>query len=369
MLVAYGPADRLVVAEETPLEQLLLWSRDQQLHCPSCRGNVHVRGGPGKQTQLHFAHQRGECAWSTEGESVRHMRGKMVLAQWLRTLFPEAVVTLEERLTSANRIADIFVVHADNTRQAIEFQCAPLELEEWQRRHAAYRADNIIDTWIIGVNRLEKQEAFLEGILSFAHELVFLDPLLTPPRIWMRWPTTQASMQAWEQDIHSAVSLSGWFGRRGFGATLSSDLTELQLTPRGTFAHPQRTSLQRTQRLLQQMGHAHTPDPSQFTSFLAQYLDEISIQTVMQPLLRAFIRDPELFHRWNYGRGKWDQPVTSADTQRIDRARNWLQSLTERGYSAERLREFLSLIPLIGPYAALATYFEMLLSLSRTLPS
>lgn len=189
MLVAYGPADRLVVAEETPLEQLLLWSREQQLHCPSCRGNVHVRGGPGKQTQLHFAHQRGECAWSTEGEFVRHMRGKMVLAQWLRVLFPDALVTLEERLASANRIADIFVAHADGTRQAVEFQCAPLELGEWQRRHAAYRAENIIDTWIIGVNRLEKQEAFLEAIFCLRMNWFF----------WTRYLRRRASGYAGRQ--------------------------------------------------------------------------------------------------------------------------------------------------------------------------
>lgn len=147
---------------------------------------------------------------------------------------------------------------------------------------------------------------------------------------------------------------------------MSGDLTELQLTPRGTFAHPQRTALQRTKRLLQQMGYAPAPDPLQFANYLAQSLDETSIQTVMLPLLLAFRRDPELFHRWNYGRGKWDQPVIPADAQRIDRAQHWLESLKERGYSKERLQEFLLLIPIVGPYAALATYFEMLLSLTRT---
>src|SRR6266568_6565771 len=116
MLVAYGPEGHPVVAEERCEEQLQQWSRDRLLYCPNCRGILHVRGGSEKRTHLHFAHQRGECAWSTEGESLRHMRGKMVLAQWLRTLFPEAVVTLEERLASANRIADIFVAHANGVR-------------------------------------------------------------------------------------------------------------------------------------------------------------------------------------------------------------------------------------------------------------
>jgi competence CoiA-like predicted nuclease len=60
MLVAYGPEERPVVAEELPLEQLQSWSSEQQLHCPNCRGVVHVRGGPGKRMQSHFAHQCGE---------------------------------------------------------------------------------------------------------------------------------------------------------------------------------------------------------------------------------------------------------------------------------------------------------------------
>src|SRR5215471_19150568 len=139
MLVAYGPDGRPVVAGETPLEQLQNWSQEHVLYCPNCRGMLHVRGGPEKRTQLHFAHQKGECAWSTESETMRHMRGKMVLAEWLRRQFPQARISLEERLPEPNRIADIFVAHADGQRWAIEFQCATLDVDAWQLRHAAYR--------------------------------------------------------------------------------------------------------------------------------------------------------------------------------------------------------------------------------------
>src|SRR6266702_2595618 len=184
VLVAYGPACQRVIAGETSLEELQRWSQERALYCPNCRGIVHVRGGPDKRTQLHFAHQKGECAWSTEAESVRHALGKMVLARWLREQFPRAIVTLEERLPGPNRIADIFVAHPAGERWAIEFQCAPLDVDEWRHRHTAYRNANILDTWIIGNNRREKQEAFLEAIIATAHEVMFLDPLVTPPRIW-----------------------------------------------------------------------------------------------------------------------------------------------------------------------------------------
>ncbi|MGH2509358.1 MAG: competence protein CoiA [Ktedonobacteraceae bacterium] len=363
MLVAYGPAGQPVVAEETALEQLLSWSREQQLHCPDCRGTLHVRGGPGKRMQLHFAHQRGECAWGTEGESIRHMRGKLVLAHWLRTQFPQATVTLEERLPGPNRIADILVLHANGLRQAVEFQCAPLELGEWQMRHAAYRAAAIVDTWVIGHNRIAKQEAFIEAILSFSHEIVFLDPLLTPALAWLRWPATREVVRTWQHGMQQLPTLSGWVGRLGFGTTIVGDLDQLHLDTRGTFHHLQRTALYTSQHLLQKMEHASLPDLVLFQTYLTAYLDETTISTVMLPLLRAYLRDPALLRRYNYGRGQWEKPVTPADQQRIEHARAWLQTLVQQGFGPERLHELVHIIPLVGSYAALANYLEMLLML------
>lgn len=363
MLVAYGPTGHPVLAEETALEQLLSLSREQQLHCPDCRGVLHVRGGPGKRMQLHFAHLRGECAWSTESESVRHMRGKLVLAQWLCTQFPQATVTLEERLPGPNRIADILVLHASGLRQAVEFQCAPLALEEWQKRHAAYRAASIVDTWVIGNNRLAKQEAFIEAILSFSHEIVFLDPLLTPARAWLRWPATREMVHTWQNGVQQPPALSGWVGRLGFGATIVGDMEQLRLDTHGVFSHAQRTALHTSQDLLQKMVHASAPDRALFQTYLAAHLDYATISIVMLPLLQAYVRDPDLLRRYNYGRGQWERPVTSADQQRVARARIWLQSLVQQGFTLERLRELAHVIPLVGPYAALASYLEMLLAL------
>ncbi len=363
MLVAYGPDGKAIVAEETSPEQLLTWSHEQQLHCPNCRGIVHVRGGPSKRMQLHFAHQRGECAWSTEGESVRHMRGKLVLAQWLRAQFPTAIVSLEKRLPGPNRIADVFMQHPDGRCQAVEFQCAPLELEEWQMRHAAYRAGEVIDTWIIGSNRLEKQEAFIEAILSFSREVVFLDPLLSPAQAWLRWPTTRETIRSWQNGTQQPA-LAGWVGRLGFGATIIGDLDLLHLTSHGTFSHPRRTALAESQQLLRKMEHARAPDPALFEAYLATQTDSATISTVLMPLLRAYLRDPELLRRYNYGRGQWNQPVSSTDQQRINRARAWVRDLTRQGFSPARLREIVPLIPLAGPYAALSSYFEMLLALA-----
>lgn len=376
MLVAYGPDNQPVVAEDAPLEQLQHWSREHLLHCPNCRAAVHVRGGAEKRTQLHFAHQRGECAWSTEAESVRHAQGKRVLAHWLRTQFPDATITLEERLPEPNRIADVFVRHADGREWAIEFQCAPLDIEEWQHRHNAYRKANIIDTWIIGTNRREKQEAFIEAVLSTAHEIMFLDPQVTPPRIWLRWPISRQLAQEWQNDRNSPPSnhaqplykpaLDGWVGRTGYGATLIGSLHEVRLSAQAQLLHPTRIAMEERARLLQAMGAAALPDEKLLSAYLQHTLEEQTLRVVLIPLLRAYLLDPDLLRRYNYGRGLPDAPVSRDDLARVEKAKQWLANLSKRGFTAERIMEFRKEIPFVGPYAAFAGYIETLLTLLQT---
>jgi Competence protein CoiA-like family len=369
MLVAYGPDGRPAIAEETPLEQLQAWSRERLLYCPNCRGVVHVRGGVEKRKQLHFAHQKGECAWSTEAESLRHMRGKVVLAQWLREQFPAATVMLEERLPEPNRIADIFVAHADGQRWAVEFQCAPLDREEWRHRHEAYHRAGIIDTWIIGTNRREKQEAFIEAILAMAHEVLFLDPQVTPPRIWLRWPINRALAQEWQngrsetQRSTRTPALDGWVGRPGYGATLISSLHEIRLDEQARIIHPTRVAMEARARLLSTMSAASEADASLLAAYLRQSVSEEILHTILLPLLRSYLLDPDLLRRYNYGRGLVDQPLSESDVQRVRKAQQWLGNLNKKGFSTPRLQEIAREIPFVGPYAAFVGYIEMLIAL------
>jgi hypothetical protein len=367
MLVAYGPDGSPIVAEETPLDQLRQLSKDRQLFCPNCRGIVHIRGGAEKRTQLHFAHQKGECAWSTEAESVRHARGKLVLAQWLRDQFPYATVSLEERLPEPNRIADIFVLHADKRRWAVEFQCAPLDIAEWTIRHTAYRQAGILDIWIIGTNRREKQEAFIEAIITTAREVMFLDPQVIPPRAWLRWPLTQDEVRQWQNgtpqhNIPSTLSQIGWVGHTGFGATLISSLQEIHCDEHGKLLHPLKTRLEERAHLVQTMQTASTPDEATLAAYLHNSISDDDLRIVIIPLLHAYLRDPQLLQRYNYGRGLPDTPPDEADHARIHKAHAWLHSLTQRGYSFTRLQELAQQIPFVGPYASFASYMEILLA-------
>ena len=367
MLVAYGPDGRPVIAEDVALEQLQRWSRERRLYCPNCRGIVHVRGGPEKRTQLHFAHQKGECAWSTEAESVRHASGKMVLASWIREQFPDAAVTLEERLPEPNRIADIFVKHSDGRRWAIEFQCAPLDMEEWHHRHMAYRNAGMYDIWIVGDNRREKQEAFIEAVVGAARAILFLDPLVTPPRIWLRWPVSRDAVREWQRGFYGSkhmLSLDGWVSRIGYGAMLTGRLQEVQLSEHGTLLHPVRIQLEQRAQLLRQMSETFTVDEELLVTYLRQSVDEQSVHNIIVPLLRSYLRDPDLLRRYNFGRGMPKQPLSEADRQRVQKACAWRTRLVQQGFSLETMRELVKELPHVGPYAAFAGYMEMFITIS-----
>ncbi|MHB8595645.1 MAG: competence protein CoiA [Ktedonobacteraceae bacterium] len=375
MLVAYGPDGRPIIAEETAIEQLQHWSRERSLYCPNCRGTVHVRGGPEKRTQLHFAHQKGECAWSTEAESVRHASGKMVLAAWLREQFPGTLVTLEERLPEPNRIADIFVWHADGRLWAVEFQCAPLNVEEWRHRHMAYRNAGIHDIWIIGNNRREKQEALIEAVLASAHAILFLDPLVRPSRIWLRWPIPRNVVREWQHvsssynshsspDSMQSLSLDGRVGRVGYGAMLTGRLQDIQLSADGKILHPVRMQLEQRSQLLQKMAIASTIDENLLIPYLRQSVDEQAIHHVIVPLLHSYIRDPDLLRRYNYGRGLPGSPVSAEDRQRVQKAGVWRSRLAQQGYPLSILQELVKELPYNGPYAVFAGYMEMFITIS-----
>ncbi len=330
MLVAYGPEGQPVIARGIYLAQLKNWSQRDLLYCPNCRGVVHVRGGPEKRTQMHFAHQKGECTWSTESETIRHLRGKILLAEWLQKQFPQASLSLEKRLPEPMKAS-------------------------------------IQDTWIIGSNRREKQEAFIEAIIASASEVMFVDPLLTPPLIWLRWAVTRDTMREWQAVTGWTPSLEGWVGRSRskYGATLSGLLQDVSLGVDGRLVHPNRAELEARISLLRAMRTAQAIDEASLNAYLKPIVGEVALNVVLFPMLHAYLRDPDLFTRYNYGRGSGDYIVSDTDRRRVQQARIWLERLAKRGFSAYWLEKLAKEIPLAGPYTAFANYVEMLAFLSR----
>jgi TPR repeat protein len=76
--------------------------------------------------------------------------------------------------------------------------------------------------------------------------------------------------------------------------------------------------------------------------------------------MRAYLRDPDLLRRYNYGRGRWNAPLNEQDRQRVKQAQTWLEKIAQQGYTVARLQGMANEIPLVGAYAAFAGYIRLL---------
>jgi hypothetical protein len=112
------------------------------------------------------------------------------------------------------------------------------------------------------------------------------------------------------------------------------------------------------------MSEASTLDESVLAAYLRQRLSEKALHSLVLPLMRAYLRDPDLLRRYNYGRGLLHQAVSDPDRVRVQKGCEWLSSLAKHGFPPERLQEIVKEIPFVGPYAAFASYVETLIALS-----
>jgi hypothetical protein len=136
------------------------------------------------------------------------------------------------------------------------------------------------------------------------------------------------------------------------------------LDERGKLVHPGRTALEARTLLLHKMSMASAVDDVILLTYLRQYVREETVRIVILPLVHAYVRDPELLRRYNYGRGQAGQPLSEEDKLRVQRARYWLSRLAQQGVTATRLQELAKEIPFVGPYKAFVGYMEMLIALA-----
>jgi competence protein CoiA len=123
---------------------------NNELICPECRNPVQFKAGPTKI--WHFAHKPNtECTYPYwEPESEQHLKGKLVLKEWLEKLYPNSQVELEYKVDATNQRSDIMVIHSDGSFEAYEFQCSPISDTIMSERHNLYKSAGIKDTWIFG---------------------------------------------------------------------------------------------------------------------------------------------------------------------------------------------------------------------------
>ncbi|WP_413227187.1 competence protein CoiA [Cytobacillus oceanisediminis] len=110
---------------------------------------VEYRSGSIRRS--YFAHKKNECSYPYgEPESEQHMNGKVCLAEWLSSLFPNSRVELEYKVEITNQRSDVMVLHPFGERWAFEFQCSVIPGLVWEERHQLYQAAGVKDFWILG---------------------------------------------------------------------------------------------------------------------------------------------------------------------------------------------------------------------------
>ncbi len=181
MLAAVAEGKRVTIGRES-LAELRRLADGRRLACPSCGAQVVLHAGTLRA--VHFAHLPGSvCAHPyAEPETELHRAGKSLLAAWLATCLPDALVTVEAPIPETGQRADI-LVESEGRRVALEYQCADLDYREWRRRHHLYRAVGIQDLWVLGANRLRFRDGALypgeleRALLREGAPLLFLDPV------------------------------------------------------------------------------------------------------------------------------------------------------------------------------------------------
>lgn len=138
MLIALSDRHEFIRAEEA--------CTTGYFSCPGCKKKVILKKGQVKIP--HFAHLKKEgCASFSEGETEEHLKGKLDLYNWLKSL--KMPVQLEPYLSELQQRPDILTI-IDGVQIAIEFQCSPISIETIKKRTEGYVSQGYKVVWIVG---------------------------------------------------------------------------------------------------------------------------------------------------------------------------------------------------------------------------
>ncbi|WP_078557239.1 competence protein CoiA [Bacillus alkalicellulosilyticus] len=133
----------------TAEEELRILSRSKMIFCPECKSVV--RFASGKQVTAHFKHVHSpDCTYDSEPETEEHLRGKVLIRNWLVERYSDVRVEFEYKIKETNQRADVMAIFSGGKKIAFEMQCSKIQGSVWKERHALYKEAGIQDFWILG---------------------------------------------------------------------------------------------------------------------------------------------------------------------------------------------------------------------------
>lgn len=170
MLVAQNSSGEVLSLTSSWLreELLKLRNRGESFRCPSCKQQVLLKIGTEKIP--HFAHvKKTVCDSFSEGESLYHMKGKLQLFDWF--VGQSYTPTLEPYFSHLKQRPDLYV-EINKKQYMIEYQCATIEKDLFQRRNQNYLSHGYKPLWILGGKRLKRKSQNRFSLPSFDCQFV-----------------------------------------------------------------------------------------------------------------------------------------------------------------------------------------------------
>ncbi len=128
----------------------------------------------GLQKAPHFAHKQNKCrSIDIEPESAYHLEGKRQLYVWLKT--QQASPLLEPYIKKINQRPDI-MAKIKRHMLAVEYQCANLAPDVFQKRTEGFKQEGIIPQWIVGNSRLKRTAPSFYQLSAFHWQFINASP-------------------------------------------------------------------------------------------------------------------------------------------------------------------------------------------------
>ncbi|WP_456280093.1 competence protein CoiA family protein [Bacillus sp. K7] len=140
--------------------------------CPVCGGELDVKLG--LQKAPHFAHKQNKsCSIEVEPESAYHLEGKRQLYVWLKTQHASPV--LEPYIKKIKQRPDI-MAKIKGRMLAVEYQCATLAPDVFQKRTEGFTREEIFVQWIMGQSRLKRTAPSFYQFSAFHWQFINASP-------------------------------------------------------------------------------------------------------------------------------------------------------------------------------------------------
>ena len=149
--------------------------KNGELKCPECRLEVVLKVNDPRKKVPHFAHKISDikCNYNNEDarESEEHKKGKMILYNYFKEIYPSANLRINHRFNNKRR-TDVFIEFKSGEKLAIEYQRLGLDIIPWKERQEEYDKLGVKVMWILQGNEECLKEKSKQIEFSFFKQIM-----------------------------------------------------------------------------------------------------------------------------------------------------------------------------------------------------